>query len=77
MAKNDPPTSLRRGFGFKQARSAGAPYRNPRPNYKVDFDLEERAAHKKHPSRRPSWRRAKRFSLSEFHRRRLLLRERL
>jgi hypothetical protein len=40
--RNDPPTNLRRGHGFQQARAAGAPYVNPRPGYAMDWDVNER-----------------------------------
>ncbi len=54
---NDPPTSLRMGFGFPQARAAGAPYVQPRPGWKMNWDLKnsqcKRKLHdlvKQHPS---------------------------
>jgi hypothetical protein len=43
---NDPPTSLRMGFGFQQARAAGAPYRAPRTVWGVNFETRERRAEK-------------------------------
>jgi hypothetical protein len=39
---NDPPTNQRMGFGFPQARAAGAPYVRPRPGYAMDWDINER-----------------------------------
>jgi|HubBroStandDraft_6_1064221.scaffolds.fasta_scaffold1692475_1 hypothetical protein len=60
MAKNDPPTSFRRGYGFSQARSAGAPYVPPRPAWKVNWDIRAKRAEKnlrellkQHPSIKP------------------------
>ena len=44
---NDEPTNLRMGFGFVQARAAGAPYANPRPVRKVDWDLKIRQCERK------------------------------
>lgn len=40
---NDPPTNLRMGFGFTQARAAGAPYVRPRSGYLMDWDIKERS----------------------------------
>jgi hypothetical protein len=39
---NDPPTNQRMGFGFPQARAAGAPYVSPRSGYAMDWDVNER-----------------------------------
>jgi hypothetical protein len=41
---NDQPTNLRMGFGFQQARAAGAPYQAPHTAAQMDFHLKERAA---------------------------------
>ncbi len=41
---NDNPTSLRMGFGFAQARAAGAPYQAPPTASQMDWHLKERAA---------------------------------
>jgi hypothetical protein len=43
---NDNPTSLKMGFGYQQARAAGAPYVAPRPVSTVNFLLNERTAEK-------------------------------
>jgi hypothetical protein len=43
---NDNPTSLRMGFGYQQAKAAGAPYLAPRPVSTVNFLLNERTAEK-------------------------------
>lgn len=40
--RNDPPTNLRRGHGFREARAAGAPYIQPRPIYRANWDIEDR-----------------------------------
>jgi hypothetical protein len=44
--KNDPPTNLRRGYGFNQARAAGAPFVRPRSGYQMDRDIQERFSKK-------------------------------
>lgn len=44
---NDPPTNLRMGFGFIQARAAGAPYVQPRSAWKMDWDVKNRQCKKK------------------------------
>lgn len=44
---NDPPTSMRMGFGFPQARAAGAPYVQPRPGWKMNWDLKNRQCERK------------------------------
>jgi hypothetical protein len=43
---NDPPTNLRMGFGFQQARTAGAPYQRPSTAAQMDFRLKEKKAEK-------------------------------
>jgi hypothetical protein len=40
--RNDRPTSLRRGYGFSQARAAGAPYVAPRTGYAMEWDVNNR-----------------------------------
>ena len=42
MPRNDHPTSLRRGYGFPEARAAGAPYVRPRSGYEMDWDVKDR-----------------------------------
>src|SRR3974390_2635321 len=44
---NDPPTNLRMGFGFGQARAAGAPFVQPRPGWKMNWDLKNRQCNRK------------------------------
>jgi hypothetical protein len=44
---NDPPTNLRMGFGFEQARAAGAPYVAPRPVSRVNWEIKCRQCAKK------------------------------
>ena len=44
---NDPPSHLRMGFGFQQARAAGAPYAAPPTPDQMNFHLREKAAEKK------------------------------
>lgn len=41
---NGNPTSLKMGFGFPQARAAGAPYQAPPTANQMDFHLKEKAA---------------------------------
>jgi hypothetical protein len=45
--KNDPPTTLRRGYGFQQARVAGAPFDRPLSEAEMNADLRQEAASKK------------------------------
>ena len=42
----DGPSNRRMGFGFQQARAAGAPYTRPRTAGQMDFALKEKAAEK-------------------------------
>jgi hypothetical protein len=44
---NDPPTNLRMGFGFTQARASGAPYVRPRSSGEMDWDLKNRQSLRK------------------------------
>ena|ERR1700687_5809244 len=44
---NDPPTNLRMGFGFPQARASGAPYVRPRSGHEMDWDIDNRYYEKK------------------------------
>ena len=41
---NGNPTSLRMGFGFGQARAAGAPYQAPPTSNQMDWHLKEKVA---------------------------------
>jgi hypothetical protein len=41
---NGNPTSLRMGFGFAQARAAGAPYQAPPTASQMDWHVKEKAA---------------------------------
>jgi hypothetical protein len=42
-----PPSNLRRGYGFQEARAAGAPYVRPRPGWKMNWDVESRKVERK------------------------------
>jgi hypothetical protein len=44
---NDEPTSLRMGFGFPQARAAGAPFVPSRPGWRMNWDVKCRECEKK------------------------------
>lgn len=44
---NDPPSALRMGFGFLEARAAGAPYVGPRPVWKINWDIRNKQAERK------------------------------
>lgn len=44
--KEGPPSTLRRGHGFKEARAAGAPYVKPRTGWQMDSDVQWRHAEK-------------------------------
>jgi hypothetical protein len=44
---NDLPSHLRMGFGFGQAKAAGAPYAAPATADQMNFHLKERAAERK------------------------------
>lgn len=37
---NDDPTNQRMGFGFVQARAAGAPYVQPRPGWRMNWEVK-------------------------------------
>jgi hypothetical protein len=41
MAKNDRPTNLRMGFGYKQAKDSGIPFLPQRPLYEVNERIRQ------------------------------------